>query len=87
MFVSTNAIFFAAMNWLKVIPYVALGQFSPTGLGTSVALLPLAMLTNAFGFWVVRHTPEKVFFKITLVLMFLISLELLRSGATDLWRG
>jgi hypothetical protein len=87
MFVSTNAIFFAAMNWLKIVPYLALGQFTATGLATSAALLPLAMATNAFGFWAVRRTPEKVFFRITLILMFLISLELLRSGVTELWCG
>ena len=30
-FVGTIAIFFAAVNWLKVVPYVALGQFSTQG--------------------------------------------------------
>jgi uncharacterized protein len=87
MFVSTNAIFFAAMNWLKIVPYFALGQFTPTGLTTSAVLLPLAMATNAFGFWVVRRTPERVFFNVTLILMFLISCELLRSGITGLLHG
>ena len=41
-FVGTTAIFFAVLNWLKVVPYVALGQFSTKGLGTSLVLLPLA---------------------------------------------
>mgnify|MGYP000103043499 CR=1 FL=1 len=86
-FVGTTAIFFAVMNWLKVVPYVALGQFSATGLRTSLVLLPLAILTNLMGFWVVRITPQEVFFKITHILLFLISLELMRSGVTELWRG
>ena len=32
-FVGTTAMVFAAMNWIKVIPYFALGQFSTKGLG------------------------------------------------------
>ena len=83
-FVGTTAFFFAAVNALKVVPYFALGQFSATGLSTSVALLPFAMATNMLGFWVVRITPQELFYKITMVLMFAISIELVRSGMTDI---
>jgi len=86
-FVGTTAYFFAAVNLLKVVPYVALGQFSSTGLGTSVALLPLAMATNMLGFWVVRITPQELFYKITMVLMVLISIELVRAGAMGIWHS
>ena len=86
-FVGTNAIFFATMNWLKVIPYFALGQFSTAGLGTSLALLPLAIATNLVGFWLVRITPQELFYKIMLLIMMLISIELTRSGTIDIWRG
>ena len=86
-FVGTTAIFFATTNALKVIPYFALGQFSTKGMGTSAVLLPLAMAANMLGFWVVRITPQELFYKITLVLMFVISIELVRSGMTDILRG
>jgi uncharacterized membrane protein YfcA len=86
-FVGTNAMFFASMNWLKVIPYVGLGQFSAKGLGTSLALIPLAIATNAFGFWLVRRTPQALFYKITMVAMFLISIALVRSGVMQILRG
>ena len=86
-FVGTTAFFFATVNALKVIPYFALGQFSTKGMGTSLALLPLAMATNMLGFWVVRITPQELFYKITMALMFVISLELVRSGMTDILRG
>jgi uncharacterized membrane protein YfcA len=85
--VGTTAFFFATVNALKVIPYFALGQFSTKGLGTSLALLPLAMATNMLGFWVVRITPQELFYKITMALMFVISIELVRSGMTDILRG
>ena len=67
VYVSTNAIVFAAMNWMKLVPYFALGQFSTKGVATSAALLPLAMLANWFGFWVVRVTPTELFYRITLM--------------------
>jgi uncharacterized membrane protein YfcA len=86
-FVGTTAIFFATLNALKVIPYFALGQFSTQGLGTSLVLLPLAIATNLLGFWAVRVTPQEIFYKITMALMFLISIELVRSGMTEILRG
>ena len=86
-FVGTTAVFFAAVNALKVVPYFALGQFSHTGLATSALLLPFAMATNMLGFWVVRITPQELFYKITMVLMALISVELIRAGVMGMWHG
>ena len=85
-YVGTTAIVFATMNWLKVMPYFALGQFSTKGLGTSLALLPLAIASNFLGFWLVRVTPQALFYKITLVIMLLISIELTREGVMGIWR-
>ncbi len=86
VFVGTTAIMFATLNWVKIIPYAALGQFTTTGMMTSLALLPLALATNQLGFWLVRRTPQKLFYQITMVLMLLISIELTREGVTDLLR-
>ena len=87
MFVSTNIYFFASMNWLKVVPFAGLGLFTTKGLLTSAALLPLALAFNQLGFWVVRRISETMFFRVLMTLMVLVSLELLRSGITDLVRG
>ncbi len=87
VFVSTNIYFFALMNWFKIVPYYALGQFTMKGLLTSAALLPLALAFNQLGFWVVRRVPEQLFYRILMVLMALVSIELLRSGILELMRG
>ena len=87
VFVGTTAIFFAIVNALKVIPYFALGQFSTKGLWISAALVPLAIAANFLGFWVVRRVPTVLFYKIAYVLVFLISLELVRGGIVALWHG
>jgi hypothetical protein len=56
-------------------------------MATSVVLLPLAIAANALGFWVVRVTPQDVFYRITLVVMFLISIELVREGVGQMMHG
>jgi uncharacterized membrane protein YfcA len=81
--VGTSVIFFAFVNWLKILPYFVLGQFSTRNFATSVALLPLAIAANFLGIWLVRKTPQERFYQISYLLMFLISLALLWQG----WRG
>jgi uncharacterized membrane protein YfcA len=85
LFVGTTAMFFASLNAMKVVPYVALGQFSTKGLGTSLALIPLALVSNQLGFWLVRRVSQDMFYRITLILMLLISIELTRQGVLQLW--
>ena len=88
MFVGTTAFFLGAVNAMKIGPYLALGQFSMKGLGTSLVLLPLALAANQLGFWLVRITPQEVFYKVLMVLMFIIiACALLYSGASELLRG
>ena len=85
--VGTNMIFFALVNWMKILPFFALGQFSAENLATSVLLLPFAIATNFLGIWLVRRTPTELFYKIAYVLMFVISAELMRSGVMGIVRG
>ncbi len=46
VFVGTGAIFFALMNWIKVPPYIALGQFSAENLSTAAVLFPVAIAST-----------------------------------------
>jgi uncharacterized membrane protein YfcA len=86
-FAATAAIFFAAVNAIKVIPYFALGGFTTGNLATSAALFPFAILTNLMGIWLVRVIPTEVFYRVTYFLVFLISLELIRGGLSGIWSG
>jgi uncharacterized protein len=85
--VGTYTIYFAVINLLKIGPYFALGQFSAANFVSSVMLLPVAVAANFLGIWLVRRTPTGLFYQIAYVLVFLISLELIRSGAMTLIRG
>jgi uncharacterized membrane protein YfcA len=86
IYVGTTVMFFAAANAMKVAPYAALGQFSTAGLWTSVLLFPLAIASNYLGVWLVRVTPEAIFYRLTEVLVLLIGLELTRQGVMGLIR-
>ena len=79
--VGTTVIFFAILNLMKIVPYLALGQFSARNLVTSVVLLPLAVASNFLGIWLVRKTPTEQFYQIAYFLMLLIAVGLLWQGA------
>jgi uncharacterized protein len=85
IYVGTTVWFFALVNVMKVAPYAGLGQFSTAGLATSAALFPLAIAANFLGVWLVRVTPEDLFYRITNVLVFVLGCELTRQGITRLW--
>lgn len=86
LYVGTTVWFFGLANVMKLGPYLGLGQFSAAGLGTSVVLFPLAIAANFTGVWLVRVTPEKLFYKITNAIVFLLGLELTRQGLMALLR-
>lgn len=85
--VGTATVFFAVVNLLKIGPYFALGQFTFANFRTSLALLPLAVATNALGIWLVRLTPTKLFYDLAYVLVLLVSLALMWQGAAALFAG
>jgi len=87
IYVGTTVMFFAAANMMKIVPYFALGQFSTTGLATSFALFPLAIACNFLGIYLVRITPEAMFYRLTNVIVLVLGCELTRQGLVELfWR-
>ncbi len=69
-FAGTSALFFAAVNLMKVLPYLWLGQFTRAGLSVSLTLLPLAVAATLAGVWIVRRVPQEKFYAIVLVATF-----------------
>ena len=78
--VGTTALFFAALNWIKVPAYVALGQFTWPNAMTTLVLLPFALLGSVAGVILVRRIAMERFYTIIYVLM-------LVAGAKLLWDG
>jgi uncharacterized membrane protein YfcA len=86
VFVGTTTILFAAVNVMKIVPYFMLGQFSAKNLSTSLALMPIAVLANFAGIWMVKSVPTAQFYRITYILLFTLGSVLLWQGASDLWQ-
>ncbi|MBV8963831.1 MAG: sulfite exporter TauE/SafE family protein [Hyphomicrobiales bacterium] len=76
IFVGTSVLFFAFVNWMKVIPYLALGQITRGNLTTSVMLFPLAIATTWLGVVLVRRFSSERFYILSYWLMILIGLKL-----------
>jgi uncharacterized membrane protein YfcA len=75
--VGTTAIFFAAVNWIKVPAYWALGQFSHENLVTAGLLMPVAILSTLAGVWMVRRISPARFYTAIYVLMMLVGIKLI----------
>jgi uncharacterized membrane protein YfcA len=69
---------------LKIPAYGALGQLTLENLAVGLLLLPMAVASNYAGIWLLRRTPAQMFFRIAYVLMFVISIELIRGALTQL---
>ena len=78
--VGTTAIFFAAVNWIKVPAYLALGQFTPGNLLTSLALMPVAIASTAAGVWLVRRVAPDRFYTAIYWLMIVVGIALVAEA-------
>lgn len=80
LFAGTGAIYFATLNFLKLIPYFMLGQFDTTNLETSAVLLPIAPVATLTGVWLVRVVDPGFFYRIIYILMGVIGVKLVYDG-------
>ena len=87
VFVGTTTIFFAAVNVMKIVPYFVLAQFTAKNFSTSLALLPMAVLANFAGIWMVKNVPTTQFYRITYILLFILGLVLFWQGGSHLLHG
>lgn len=80
VFVGTSSILFAAINWMKVPAYVALGAFPHEVLAAAVLLMPLAIGSTLLTVrWLKRMNPER-FYALIYLLMVLLGARLLWDG-------
>ena len=79
--VGTTAIFFAAVNWIKVPAYLALGQLTAANAVATLALLPFAVGASLAGVRLVRRVPGERFYRIVYLLMIVAGAKLLLDGA------
>lgn len=80
LFVGTTVIFFAIVNFVKLLLYALLGQLNGSNLLTSLTLIPFVPL----GFWlgVILHkrVDEKLFYLLAYLFLLVAGLKLLYEG-------
>jgi uncharacterized membrane protein YfcA len=84
VYAGTNTILFAYLNAIKLVPYWALGQFSPQNLKAAAVLMPAAAVAVFAGVRLVRMLPEVLFFRLVTWALLLVSLKLMADG---IWAG
>jgi uncharacterized membrane protein YfcA len=86
-YIGTLSILFAASNVVKVPGFLTLGYLTRDNLLVGLTLVPIALLANFAGIWMVRRVSTELFYRIAYVLMFIIAVELIRGSVVDLWWG
>ncbi|MXQ09253.1 TSUP family transporter [Alphaproteobacteria bacterium GH1-50] len=79
-FAGTSTILFAILNLSKVPPYMALGLFHPGEMRIAAVLAPLALVGVWVGYRLTRILPERIFFVLVEITLFIISVLLIREG-------
>jgi uncharacterized membrane protein YfcA len=83
-FVGTSVVFFAVVNYVKLVPYSWLGQFDAGNLTTSLVLAPLAPIGIGIGVWLHNRVSDKFFFRFVYLLLFVVGIKLIYDGLTGL---
>ena len=73
-------VLFAAINALKLVPYLWLGLFDRTNLVDSLVLSPVAALGIGLGVWLHKRVDEALFYRLCYLFVLLTGLKLLWDG-------
>ena len=84
-FAATTIVFFAVVNYVKLVPYTWLGQFDATNLATSAALAILAPVGVLTGAWLHARVSDGFFFAFVYVLLFAVGIKLVYDGVFGLF--
>jgi uncharacterized membrane protein YfcA len=84
-FAATTIVFFAVVNYVKLVPYAWLGQFDTDSLATSAALMVLAPIGVLTGAWLHRRVSERFYFAFVYFLLFVVGLKLVYDGVSGLF--
>ncbi len=76
----TVAVFFAVMNYLKLIPYTIIGAIDGSNLLTSIVLIPLAPVGVKLGYMILNRVSQKAIYRFLYIALFLSGLKLLYDG-------
>lgn len=79
-FVATTTVFFAVVNYIKLLPYGWLGQLDPANLATSLVLAPLAPIGVGTGVWLHNRVSDRLFYQFAYGMLFVVGCKLMFDG-------
>jgi uncharacterized membrane protein YfcA len=79
-FLATAVYFFAAINFIKLLPYAMLGQLNTDNLIVALALAPFAWLGVKLGLIIQRKISTELFVNLMFVLLLVIGIKLSFDG-------
>ena len=79
-FVATTVLFFAVVNYVKLLPYAWLGQLDSDNLLTSAVLLPLAPIGVLLGVYLHNRVSDRLFFGVVYLFLSLVGVRLIVDG-------
>lgn len=80
----TAVVFFAVMNYVKLLPYFWLGLFDARNLSTAATLAPIGVLGIMAGVWVRQRISEALFYRLCYGFLLLTGGKLLYDSASKL---
>jgi hypothetical protein len=80
VFVATTVIFFAVINYVKLVPYAWLGLLDSRNLATSAMLVPLAPVGILLGVWLMKRIPQELFYRLCYAMLLVVGAKLLYDG-------
>jgi uncharacterized membrane protein YfcA len=84
VYAGTSSIYFAIINWIKVAPYFALGQFTNENMLTALVLFPVAIASTFAGVQLVRRVSAERFYALIYALLAVIGAKLIWDGVAAL---
>jgi uncharacterized protein len=78
--VGTTAVFFAVVNFSKLLPFALLGLFTRTSLLTALMLSPIALIGTGLGFGLHRRVDARVFYRVSHALVLILGAKFVYSS-------
>ena len=76
----TTVMFFAALNFAKIIPYWLLGLMTVGNLTASAMMMPVGLVGIPLGMWMQHRMSTKWFFRVSYTLLLVVGVQLLYQG-------
>ncbi len=78
--IGTMAVFFAIVNYIKLIPYTVMGLLDVTNVMTSLVLIPLAPVGVRLGYLLMQRISQQMVYRILYLMLFISGIKLCYDG-------